>query len=214
MKKLVAVLLISIFTLACQGELFSQAEPVAKEFGLTAGGFTNFPLTKDYLDNNIGAFYLAPYLRAGRHEVSLGIAVPLATSATFFMEEQIGPRPGFIAGYKFYVFNPLGRENLFVHYTFQYLRFKGTYEKQLFTDAPEPWNERDVYFNSVIGLGYNLFFDVNERFGFYYILDYVISKNGYKLENQGQTDQSWVMKTVWNNLSSQVGFSFKLTSIK
>ncbi len=199
--------------LTCPAELYPQDEPVAKEFGLTTGGFTNFPLTKDYLDDNMGAFYLAPYLRAGRHEFSAGLVIPLATNGLFFNEDKFSPRPGAIASYKFYIFNALARENLFIHYAFQYLGYKGSYNMPYFSPEPVPWTETDIYFNNVIGLGYNLFFDVNERFGFYYILDYVVSQNGYKLENQQLTDPSWVMNTVWNNLSSQVGFSFKLTSL-
>gem|GEM_PF-2491529 len=36
---------------------------------------------------------------------------------------MIRTRLGAIAGYKFYIFNVYGRENLFVHYSFQYLIF-------------------------------------------------------------------------------------------
>jgi hypothetical protein len=66
----------------------------------------------------------------------------------------------------------------------------------------------------VIGLGYNLFFDINRRFGLYYTLDYVISQTGYKLDAPSYTDNTWTTRYIWNNLSTHVGLSFKITSLK
>jgi hypothetical protein len=48
-----------------------------QEFGITAGGFTNFPANKNYLKENISVFYIAPYLRIGRHEFTAGLALDI-----------------------------------------------------------------------------------------------------------------------------------------
>jgi hypothetical protein len=158
-------------------------------------------------------FYLAPYVRAGRHEFSAGILYPLKTGGLRLTGYDVYPRPGAVAGYKFYVFDPSGRENLFLHYSFQYLRFQGNYDIAfIWTDRH--FTETDLYINNVIGLGYNLFFDTGERFGFYYLLDYVISQAGYKPGATGFKENTWVSQFVWNNLSTNVGFFFKLAPIK
>jgi hypothetical protein len=82
------------------------------------------------------------------------------------------------------------------------------------SNQPYHWTETDIYINNVIGLGYNLFLDTQERFGFYYTLDYVISQAGYKLGTPGFNDNSWATQYIWNNLSTSFGFIFKLTPLK
>jgi len=79
---------------------------------------------------------------------------------------------------------------------------------------PYNWNEKDMYINNVIGLGYNLYFDTEGRFGLYYTLDYVISQTGYKLSSAGYNNNSWSTNYIWNNLSTHIGLVFKLTSLK
>ncbi|MCX6252692.1 MAG: hypothetical protein NTX61_18310 [Bacteroidetes bacterium] len=54
----------------------------------------------------------------------------------------------------------------------------------------------------LIGLGYNLFLDTDERFGFYYTLDYIISQSGYKTGTPDFKNNSWTTQYVWNNLST------------
>jgi hypothetical protein len=196
-------------------KLFSQTGSGLPEFGLTAGAFSNFPANQNYLKDNISVFYLAPYIRVGRHEFSAGLDFPLGTPALNFSDSYIDPRPGAIARYKFYIFDVTGRENLFIHYTFQYLRFKGNFPNlDMGINEPDHWTETDTYINNVIGLGYNLFLDSKERFGFFYTLDYVISQTGYKLNTPGSTNNTWTAQYIWNNLSTHLGFSFRLTSIK
>jgi hypothetical protein len=215
MKKLIAILLIVQIVIAISSRLFSQSVPVTYEFGISTGGFTNFPANKNYLKEDISVFYLAPYLLAGKHEFSAGFVFPLKTHGLFFNDNKIDSRLGAIAGYKLYLFNVNGQENLFVHYSFQYLRFVGNFDISYSgSDQPYHWNETDMYINNVIGLGYNLFFDNNEKFGFYYTLDYVVSQAGYKLGKQSFNENPWNTKYIWNNLSTHFGFSFKLTSLK
>jgi hypothetical protein len=72
--------------------------------------------------------------------------------------------------------------------------------------------EKDMYINNIIGLGYSLYFDNQERFGFYYILDYVISQAGYQVSANGTRKTPWMTQYIWNNLSNQVGFTFRLKS--
>ena len=215
MNRIIAFLITAVFMFAASHKLFSQSDPIKQDFGIAAGGFTNFPANKNYLKENISAFYAAPYFQVGRHEFSLGILYPLSTTALNFNENNINPCAGAIASYKFYVFNPYYRENLFIHYSFQYLRFKGVYDVSSTTGyQPGQWTETDMYINNLIGLGYNLYFDTEGRFGFYYILDYVISQQGYKLSGPGSNSSKWVTQYIWNNLSSHFGFTFKLTSLK
>ncbi len=190
--------------------LLAQSDPILKEFGISAGGFTNFPANQNYLTENMGAFYVAPYVRVGKHEFSAGLLLPLQTQALANNSANISPRPGGIAGYKFYIFNVEGRENMFIHYAFQYLRFSGTYDSNF---QQGRWTETDMYINNVIGLGYNLFFDTNERFGLYYTLDYVISQTGYKTDTPRSGNHQWMTDYVWNNISTHFGFIFKLTSL-
>ncbi len=215
MKTMILVFLSAQFMLLVSINLFSQTNSNASEFGIAAGAFTNFPANQNYLKENMNVFYLAPYLRTGKHEFSAGLLYPLTTHGLYFTDSNINPRIGFVAGYKFYVFDVYGRENLFVHYSFQYLRFSGNFEGSYsLNNQIYHWTETDMYLNNVIGLGYNLFFDSNERFGFYYILDYVISQAGYKLVNPEFNGNAWATRYVWNNLSTNVGFIFKLTTIK
>jgi len=183
-----------------------------QEFGITAGGFTNFPANKNYLKENISVFYIAPYLRIGRHEFTAGIVYPLTTQALCFSDyNNIHSRLGALAGYKFYIFNVYYRENLFVHYSFQYLRFAGTSNLNGWTGDPFKWKETDMYINNVIGIGYNLFFDTDARFGLYFTLDYVISQAGYKLDVPHSNKTSWATQYIWNNLSTHIGLGFKIT---
>ncbi|MEI7724935.1 MAG: hypothetical protein WCK09_07505 [Bacteroidota bacterium] len=210
MKKYLAVLLTIQFLCITTHKLFSQSSEINKEFGITTGALTNFPANANYLKDNITVFYLAPYVRTGKHEFCAGITYSLSAKGLVFPYETINPRPGATAGYKFYVFDVYGRENLFIHYSFQYLRFSETYwSTQSFSQT-----ETDMYINNVIGLGYSLFFDSNERFGFFYTLDYVISQAGYKLNSRGSDNHLWTTQYVWNNISTNFGFTFKLTSLK
>jgi hypothetical protein len=199
-----------------------------QEFGISTGEFTNFPANQNYLKQDMTVFYVAPYIRTGKHEFSAGIVYPLSTNGLYATDHTVKPRLGAIAGYKFYLFDVYGRENLFIHYLFQYLRYGGafdTHTTQLgysgaFGTYTIPgnqlyhWTETDMYINNVIGLGYNLFLDSDERFGFYYTLDYIISQAGYKFGGNGYNDNSWATRYIWNNLSTHLGFSFKLTSLK
>lgn len=193
--------------------LFSQSDCEIQEFGIITGALTNFPANQNYLKENITVFYLTPYVRTGKHEFSAGIVYPLSTQGLYFNDNNINPRLGAMAGYKFYIFNVLGRENLFVHYSFQYLRFGGNFDTHILNNQPYHWTETDMCINNVIGLGYNLFFDYNERFGFYYTLDYVISQTGYKLSSSDVNNNSWATQYFWNHLSTNFGFIFKLGSL-
>jgi hypothetical protein len=215
MKKHIAFLLAAVFTFIVSDTLYSQSEDTPKEFGIAAGALANFPANKDYLNNNITVFYATPYVRTGRHEFSAGILYPLAAPSINYPDEFIDPRVGATAGYKFYIFNPQGRENLFVHYMFQYLRFKSDYVKNYgIENQLVNVTETDMYINNVIGLGYNIFFDMNARFGFYYTLDYIISSTGSKLVTSVSNESSWNSQFVWNSLSTNIGFTFKITSLK
>ena len=214
MKSFINILLTAQFIVTISSVSFSQSDPVNQEFGITTGAFTNFPANQNYLKEDITVFYAAPYVRTGKHEFSAGILYPLTIHGLYFSDNTISPRIGAIAGYKFYIFNVYGRENLFIHYSFQYLRFMGTYDRNYsWSNQPYHWTETDTYINNVIGLGYNLFFDSNERFGFYYTLDYMISQTGYKLGSAGYSDNSWTVRYIGNNLSTGFGLIFKLTSL-
>jgi hypothetical protein len=215
MKNLMAILLTVQFILIISPGLFSQSSNDNSEFGINAGAFTNFPADQNYLDESMSVFYIAPYVRTGKHEFSAGIVYPLSHPALYLTGQNIYPRPGATAGYKFYLFDIYGRENLFVHYSFQYLRFTGTYDKYYSgSGQPYQWTETDMYINNVIGFGYNLFFDNNERFGLYYTLDYVISQAGHKIGTPGHDHDSWSTQYIWNNISTNFGLCFKLTSLK
>ena len=214
MKPFIFILALAV-SLIISPELFSQGNAVPGEFGIDAGHFTNFPATKDFLKNYSSVIYVAPYIRTGKHEFFAGLAVPLAVHGLYFSDNNVNTRLGFLAGYKFYIFDVQGVENLFIHYTFQYLPYKGEHD-QYYAGISEPyhWTERDTYINNVIGLGYNVFFDKNERFGFFYTLDYMITQTGYKLSGVNLNNTSWTTNYVWHNLSTNLGLSLKLTSLK
>jgi hypothetical protein len=213
MKKFI-IFFISAQFIFISGQLFSQSSDISKEFGVSVGEFTNFPCNKNYKKNDMTVFYVSPYVRAGRHEFSAGIVYELKYTALNFSDHKLAPCSGAIAGYKFYIFNPDGRENLFIHYAFQYLRFRDNLDITFSDGSKQPWSEKDTYINNVIGVGYNVYFDTNERFGFFYTLDYVISQTGDKLAGPGYTNDSWTTRYVWNNLSTHLGFTFKLTPLK
>ena len=215
MKLLTTCLVALLFNSVMLSELFSQSNSIDSEFGISAGVFTNFPANQNYLKENISVFYVAPYIRTGKHEFCAGLLYPLKANALSFTEDKISPRLGATAGYKFYIFDIYGRENMFIHYSFQYLRFSGSYDKNYGGNIPPvQWKETDMYINNVIGLGYNIFFDDNERFGFYYTLDYVISQASYNLNTTGNSNSSWATNYIWNNISTGFGLLFKLTPLK
>jgi hypothetical protein len=215
MKKFILILLTVPLLLSMPVSLFPQSNSDMQEFGITTGTFSNFPATQDYLKKSITVFYAAPYVRTGKHEFSLGLVYPLTAPGLAFTETKLDPRPGATAGYKFYIFNVWGRENLFVHYAFQYLRFRGNVTgTQGLPEQTSDWTETDMYIDNVVGLGYNIFFDVQGRFGFYYTLDYVVSQTSYKLGTHGYTSDPWATTFVWNKLSTNLGFIFKITSLK
>jgi hypothetical protein len=215
MKKLISILLILLMTMTVSDKLFAQSTSDMQEFGIGFGGFSNFTANQNYLTDYSSAVYLSPYIRTGRHEFSAGFLYPLTTNALFFTDNKISPCMGAIAGYKFYVFNVYGRENMFVHYAFEYMRYKGKFDTQdKTTGVTTNWTETNMYINNVFGLGYNVFFDTQGRFGFYYTLDYVISQTSYKVGSSGYKTDSWATNFVWNNLSNNIGFIFKITSLK
>jgi hypothetical protein len=215
MKKFIPVLLLVPFLVILSPGLFAQTNNDKLEFGIATGGFTNFPANQDYLKKGMSVIYLSPYILTGKHEFSLGFAYSLPVDALAYNDGKIDPRPGFVAGYKFYVFDVYGRENMFIHYSFEYLGFKGHWETNAGASSfPDVWNEKDIYINNVIGLGYNLYFDQNERFGLYYILDYLISQAGYKTSGHEDFEKTWVVNYIWNNLSTHIGLTFKITSLK
>lgn len=211
----IIILFTAIMLSPFSGELFSQPAMGMQRIGIDVGGFTNFPANKEYLKKNMSMIYVAPTIRTGKHEFSLGFLYPMQADALYFNEDKIDPRPGIIAGYKFYVFNIYGQENMFIHYSFEYVGFKGNYEVT-FTDngvtRTDSFTEKDMYINNSIGVGYSVFFDTGRRFGLYYLLDYVISQAGYKLNTSG--NENWTTKYIWNNLSSHIGLSFKLAPLK
>ena len=195
--------------------IYAQTDEVKQDFGITLGGFTNFPANQNYLTDYMSIVYVAPYIQVGRHEFSVGMTYPVSSQALFFQENNVNPYPGAIASYKFYVFNPYGRENMFIHYSFQYLRFKRGFEVPASSALPaDYWTESDMYINNVIGLGYNIYFDMEERFGLYYTLDYVISQTSYNLHSSTVSNHNWNTQYVWNNISTHIGFIFKLTPLK
>jgi hypothetical protein len=204
MKKYIAVSLFAAFMLLIPYNLFSQSTTLNREFGLTLGGFTNFPANKHYLDDNIKVISLAPYVIIGKHEFYAGIVYPLKANGLNW-GTKLDSRPGFVAGYKYYIFNKAGRENMYVNYSFQFLRFKGT--PDVFPDMSYEIND---YINNVISLGYVVYFDRQQRFGMYYSLGYVISQGSYNNNYDSPSGNLWNAQYIWDHINTNVGFSFKL----
>lgn len=213
MKKRKTIFLLFGFIIMIPLSLYSQYDRIRNEFGINAGGFTNFQASRDYSKNQINVLYIAPYILTHSHEFSLAFAYPLSTDALAYPENKIDPLPGFIAGYKFYLFDMTGNENVFLHYSFQYLHFSGNLDNNTI-QPPEVLKEKDMYINNLIGLGYTLYFDAHQRFGMYYIIDYIISQYGYQKGSPEITGQTWTTDYSWNRLSTHIGFSFKLTDLK
>ncbi len=190
--------------------LYAQEGGLKHEFGLTVGGFTNFPVNKNYLKENIKVISIAPYVRLNKHELYVGFLYPLK-SPGLFSGSKITPSLSAIGGYKFYIFNNAGRENLFLNYSFQYLKYLGYYEKKdPITNKPIFLEETPSYINNVIGFGYVVYFDQQHRFGFYYTLGYVISQLTYVSDYwQYNSDKIWQTQYIWNHASTNIGFSFK-----
>ena len=51
-NRFMGILLIVLFVFTTSSTVFSQSSAVNKEFGVTAGAFTNFPANKNYLKEN------------------------------------------------------------------------------------------------------------------------------------------------------------------
>ncbi len=210
MKKSIKVLLLAMLMPFLSNHLYAQDGGLKREFGLSVGGFTNFPCNESFWDDHTSAITLAPSVRVGKHEFYGGMLYPL-NQGGLATGDQLISKPGAIAGYKFYLFNINGRENLYLNYSFQYLRFKGSYTSSgTFNDLKV--YENDTYINNVFSLGYVVFFDANQRFGFYYTLGYMISQASNKLGWESNHLDFWYSKYIWNNLSTNIGFGFKLKS--
>jgi hypothetical protein len=207
MKKSILLFLTAILIFSVTSNLFSQSSDLHREFGLTTGAFTNFPCNKDYLNDNIKVINLAPYMRLGKHEIYAGAVYALKAKG-IFSASNLNSHSGAFAGYKFYIFNPAGRENMYVNYAFQFLSFKGF-------DIPNLPDGRTIekndYINNVFSLGYVVYFDTQQRFGLYYTLGYVISLGRYQ-NFASAFKNSWSTEYILNNLSTNVGLSFKLKS--
>lgn len=215
MKTLIISVLTAALFLTAPIRLFSQPDPIKQDFGISVGGFTNFPANQHYLTDYKSALYVSPYIQVGRHEFSAGLLYPMQAGNLHFSDYKIDPRPGFILAYKFYVFDPYGRENLFIHYSLQYMRYKGGYDIPSSSGIPaDHYTETDMYINNVIGLGYNLYFDMDNRFGLFYTLDYIISQTSYQLTSSTSDNNTWYTGYVWNNLSTHIGLIFKLAPLK
>lgn len=204
MKKLILVSLIAVSLLLITTNSFSQSTSLTREFGLTVGGFTNFPANQHFLDDNIKVISLAPYVTVGKHQFYAGILYPLNANG-LYSGAKLNSRPGATAGYTYYIFNKAGRENMYVNYSFQYLRFKGPFV----TPFDLELNEKNTYINNVFSLGYVVYFDSQQRFGMYYSLGYVISQGGYQ-EYLTENNYHWTTRFAWNHINTNVGFSFKL----
>ncbi|HNY02541.1 MAG TPA: hypothetical protein PKG48_08140 [Bacteroidales bacterium] len=198
------------------GSLFSQSAPGdMNEIGILAGGFTNFPANRHYLEEDINFVYAAPYLRTGHHEFSAGLLYPLPAKGLYLANDRLSSRPGFVGSYKFTVFDVYARENLFLHYAFEYVTFSGKAAVvQPGTGLTETKTEKDRYFNHAIGLGYSLFFDRDGRFGLYYLLDYVISQTRYSVDAPSLPEGLKSSRTFWDHVGTQIGLSFKIVPLK
>jgi hypothetical protein len=209
MKKYTVSFLGAIFLLISYTS-FSQSTALNREFGLAVGGFTNFPANKHYLDDNIKIISLTPYIIIGKHEFYAGILYPLNANG-LYSGEKLNSRPGATAGYTFYIFNKAGRENMYVNYSFQYLRYKGPFD--VYPDpgfSPYKFTEKNTYINNVFSLGYVVYFDTQQRFGMYYSLGYVISQGGYQEYLNHNFRDQWTTQYIWDHINTNVGFSFKL----
>jgi hypothetical protein len=208
MKKTLILLLL---VLGIPSVKMAQSQTPDSEFGISTGGLTNFPANKNYMKTDINVLYVTPYVRVGHHEFSAGVLCPLTAHSLYNPDTYIHPRPGAIAQYKFFIdIDPL--ENFFIHYAFQYIRFSREFTDQYVYEFGKA-TEKDMYINNLIGLGYTLYFDQGHRFGFYYIFDYVISQASYKVDHSSDS-KYWETRFIWNNLSTHVGFSFKITPLK
>jgi len=209
MKKHVLLFALAAIMLLGSINLYSQTNGLKREVGLVVGGFSNFALNKNYLKDNIkGLPYVAPYVRVGKHEFYGGLLWPFYETLS---DHYLNSRLSAIAGYKYYVFNPSGRENLFVNYSFQYLGFKGGYDNYPPAGIPSIHSTRtQFYINNIFSLGYVLFLDPNNRFGFYYTLGYIIARESNKDESPFLIPSSFSSRYLWNRLSTNIGFSFKL----
>jgi hypothetical protein len=209
MKNKIRFSLLAVILLIISISSFSQSTSLTREFGLTVGGFTNFPTNQHYIDDNIKVLSLAPYITVGKHQFYAGILYPLRANG-LYSDKKIYSRPGATAGYTFYVFNKAGRENMYVNYSFQYFKFTGNFDA-----GPSPYTfiEKDIYINNVFSLGYVVYFDTQQRFGMYYSLGYVISQRGYQ-EHPNTVDlknpSAWWTEFSWNHFNTNFGFSFKL----
>jgi hypothetical protein len=177
--------------------LFSQSDTVRKQLGINTGIFFNYSFTENI---TIGGAYLDLYKRIGKHEYYGGLIYQSKPKGEL-TEGELKPRFGIIAGYKFYFYKFPHRENIFLHYTFQYLSFIGRYPKYSHGSYIGDYTQNDDFINNIIGLGFTVFFNKKQRFGFYYSFGYIISKHiagGFN----------------WSFINSNFGFNFKLTNLK
>ena len=206
MKKYITASVLAVSLLLISIGSFSQSIGLNREVGITLGGFTNFPSNQHFLDNNVKVISLAPYVTVGKHQFYAGILYPLNANG-LYSGAKLNSRPGATAGYTYYIFNKAGRENMYVNYSFQYLRFTGT-----FVGGPSHYQyfETDYDINNVFSLGYVVYFDTQQRFGMYYSLGYVISQGSYQSTMEAPTHFPWKTQFIWNNINTNLGFSFKL----
>jgi hypothetical protein len=196
MKKTTVSVIFLIISLTVSPCLFSQKDPLRKQFGISVGAFINptFDLEKT------GGAYVAFYRRIEKHEFSLGLIYPSHTQGRL-SNDDIKPTFGALAAYKCYLLDPVRRENLFVYYSLHVLRYCGSYYYYTGSGGIHHAGETDTYINNIAGVGFNVFMDKEQRFSFYYSIGYVIS---YWMTEEDQSG------FVLNALNSNAGFSFKL----
>ncbi len=180
-------------------------------FGLRMGAFFNndgFERFHQFIDyHTIVAYNWEAFINIDRHDFSVGLIYPLMIEAekgeAYGSEHTIGA----LLGYRYYLFNPRHKTNLFLLYEFQYIYFSGNILKTYRTESYHV----DALIESirnVFGIGFSLFFDKNKYAGISMGCGYIIPYWYEKYDKIEEPTHTSIYTDKWLDEGMNSSFSF------
>jgi hypothetical protein len=187
--------------------IYAQSDNRIK-FSITTG----FLLNLDYEYDNQYAGYIIPSARIDRHEFYIG---PLVNERQF--NAKFKPSIGGLTGYRFYLEKNEKVLNVFVQYSFQFMRYEyiynSSYNSNVIISFPyqaeqEKW--RDNVINNVIGYGLKIYLNKTKTFSFDHTIGYSIILYSDKNKNNHFASNEF----SWSGINLTGGFCYRFHSLK
>jgi hypothetical protein len=201
--------ILTILSLIISVNLHSQESVVnSPVIGLRPGVFFNIGGYSPFTDETTVAGNLNTYLKIQKHEWYVGFLFPAlipSTQGYYYLNKST---IGVLAGYRYYLFNPKHKTNLFFQYEFQFIYFSGRVEEGT-NSGYYSYNTIEEYVRNIFGLGFNQFFDKKQNIGISIGFGYIIPYEYYK---RSGSNVSYSESTKWGDLymNNYFNFSFEI----